>query len=356
MEDGTQTTRMAGDITSEPLVSVITPVYNVEAYIYDYLESMQAQIHGQLEIICVDDGSPDSCGTILDEYAKSDSRFVVLHQANAGISAATNAGLDAATGRYIGFVDPDDWIEPDFVSDMVSTMMKANADIAVSNYYRNRKDAEEAMVNIGSIPEISEDSGDILRRAFEADTYRGFKMFLWNKLFRAEFFSSGQGLGLRMDTDLCTGADQLLVAKCLMAAERVAYIDKPLYHYRIREDSIMRDRRFSRRLGLEIALERIADMLEVAGYDDATIAMAKRFHTYYSSQLAEFALELRDASALEYSKGKMRRYLREYRESCAGFPERIERVDRILASNTTENGQIFQQVLGDIGDGFEVKR
>ena len=95
-------------MNNTPKVSVIIPVYNVEKYLQKCLDSVINQTYKNLEIICVDDGSPDNSGGILDAYAQNDSRIIVIHQENAGVSAARNRGLDAATGEYIAFVDSDD--------------------------------------------------------------------------------------------------------------------------------------------------------------------------------------------------------------------------------------------------------
>lgn len=94
-----------------PKVSIIVPVYNTEKYLRRCLDSIAAQTFADWECICVDDGSPDAAGAILDDYAAKDSRFVVIHQENGGVSRARNAGLDAACGEYVGFVDSDDWVE-----------------------------------------------------------------------------------------------------------------------------------------------------------------------------------------------------------------------------------------------------
>lgn len=97
----------------QPLISVIVPIYKVELYLRKCINSILAQTYQNLEVILVDDGSPDQCGIICDEYAKSDSRVRVIHQENSGVASARNAGLQAAQGDYIGFVDSDDWIAPD---------------------------------------------------------------------------------------------------------------------------------------------------------------------------------------------------------------------------------------------------
>ena len=114
-----------------PLVSVIIPVYNVSPYLRESLDSVISQTYTNLEIIAVDDGSTDDSGRICDEYAEKDTRIKVIHQANRGLSAARNAGLNAMTGEYVAFLDSDDALYPEMVECMVKGMEKNAADIAV---------------------------------------------------------------------------------------------------------------------------------------------------------------------------------------------------------------------------------
>lgn len=104
------------------MVSIIIPVYKVEKYLSKCIESILKQTYFDLELILVDDGSPDKCPEICDTYASKDERVVVIHQKNAGVSAARNAGLEKAKGEYIGFVDPDDWIAPEMYEKMIQAM------------------------------------------------------------------------------------------------------------------------------------------------------------------------------------------------------------------------------------------
>lgn len=107
-----------------PLISVIVPVYRVEPFLPRCLDSLRNQTYRNLEILLVDDGSPDNCGKICDEYAEKDHRFRVIHKENGGLSSARNAGLDAATGEFIGFVDSDDWIAPQMYETLLSALIK----------------------------------------------------------------------------------------------------------------------------------------------------------------------------------------------------------------------------------------
>lgn len=125
---------------SEPKISIIVPVYKVESYIRKCLDSIVGQTYQNLQIILVDDGSPDNCGKICDEYAARDSRIEVIHQENGGVSAARNAGLRLATGDYIGWVDSDDWIEPDMYEYLLENALKYQADIVVCSRVEHYRD------------------------------------------------------------------------------------------------------------------------------------------------------------------------------------------------------------------------
>ena len=111
-------------------ISIIVPVYKVEKYLDKCVRSIVEQTYKNLEIILVDDGSPDNCPAMCDEWARKDSRIAVIHKENGGVSSARNAGLAACTGDYVGFVDYDDWIEPDMYEYLLDISMKSNADVS----------------------------------------------------------------------------------------------------------------------------------------------------------------------------------------------------------------------------------
>ena len=117
----------------EDLISIIIPVYKVEKYIYKCIDSVLNQTYKNLEIILVDDGSPDKCPEICEEYAKKDNRIKIIHKKNGGLSDARNAGLKVATGKYIGFVDSDDYIEKDMYQVLYNNIIKTNSDISIVN-------------------------------------------------------------------------------------------------------------------------------------------------------------------------------------------------------------------------------
>lgn len=121
-------------VTNCPKISVIVPMYNVERYLAQCVRSIQGQTLKDIEIILVDDGSPDNCGAIADQYAREDSRITVVHRENGGLGPARNSGIEIASGEYIGFVDSDDWIEPQMFEHLYAAAKACNADISCSGF------------------------------------------------------------------------------------------------------------------------------------------------------------------------------------------------------------------------------
>ena len=117
-----------------PLISLVIPVYNVEKYLDKCMESVLAQTYDNFEVILVDDGSTDNSGKMCDEYAKRDSRVIVYHQQNSGVSVARNVGIENAKGEFISFIDSDDWIDKNYLQKLVSAQIKYNADLTICEY------------------------------------------------------------------------------------------------------------------------------------------------------------------------------------------------------------------------------
>lgn len=213
------------------MISVIVPIYNVEKYLVRCIESIINQSYQDLEIILVDDGSTDSSGKICDEYALKDVRIIVVHKENGGLSDARNAGLAHATGEYIGYVDGDDWIEPDMYEKMVSNCMSTGMDVAACRYREVYPD---------SIIDNSSERVLTLSREEALEIYLcghpNVKIYnsVWSKLFRADLvkdfrFPVGQ-----------KSEDIMYTTKAFCNMNGCVYIDKALYNYvRGRAGSIM---------------------------------------------------------------------------------------------------------------------
>ncbi|AKG34211.1 glycosyltransferase family 2 protein [Paenibacillus durus] len=212
----------------KPEISIIVPVYKVENYIHKCVDSILAQSFENFELILVDDGSPDNCPAICDSYAAMDTRVKVVHKPNGGLSDARNWGINAAEGKYIGFVDSDDWIAEDMYESLYNAMIEHEADIAVCCHYWV-VDGELSQINnfdgyppvLGHVEGLSELLTDVR-----------IKNLAWDKLYKRELFRS---------VNYPVGAyyeDTPTTYKLFMQASKVALVNMPKYYYISRKESI----------------------------------------------------------------------------------------------------------------------
>ncbi len=211
------------------MISVIVPVYNVEQYLTQCLESVLKQTYGDLEILLIDDGSTDRSGSICDAYQAKDGRIKVFHTDNHGLSAARNIGLDHASGEYILLLDSDDWIDEKTVQILAEYAVEHDADVVSCAYYcewKNRCNLEEKI----DYPIILE--GKQIMRAHIQESYLGYVP--WNKLYVKKLFSDIRYPAVRSHEDV------LITHRLLASAEKVVCIPDALLHYRMRANTISR--------------------------------------------------------------------------------------------------------------------
>ena len=213
----------------DKLVSIVLPVYKVSAYLEECIRSLMEQDYKNLEIIPVDDGSPDDCGAILDRLAAEDPRVKPIHKANGGAASARNVGLDAATGEYICFVDSDDKVEKGYVSHLVETAEKEQADMAVCGfYYWSQTNLNPCN---GESPVGIYEGYDYLAQ-FTKDWSCSL---LWNKIYRRSIIGDiRMAEGHRVD-------DEYFTYQVVMNARKAVVTHCPLYLYRLRKSSVMQD-------------------------------------------------------------------------------------------------------------------
>ena len=223
-----------------PLVSVIVPIYKIDKYVGICIESIINQTYHNLEIILVDDGSPDRCPEICDLYASKDSRIKVIHKKNGGLVSARKAGLEASTGTLIGYVDGDDWIGPGFYQSLVHSLMETDSDIAIAGFSRDLFTSTKNMLN--SIPSGIYD-GESLKQVYKKMLsngpfyMHGLTTYLWNKLFKREMIIKPQ---MEVDDRITVGEDAAVVYKAILGSNRIIVTDNCAYHYRQREDSMLK--------------------------------------------------------------------------------------------------------------------
>ena len=208
------------------MISVIVPVYRVEPYLRQCVESILNQTYRDIEVLLIDDGSPDRCGEICDEYAEKDDRIRVFHTENRGLSAARNLGLHKAKGEHIGFVDSDDWIEPDMYEVLLKRMQETGADIGVCGFSYDFLSASEC----SPCTETIYDTEGAVNALICGDLRNQVMNKLWSRK-TAMLFRFPEG---RVYEDVFT------VYKVLMQTDKVATVHQPLYRYRQRKGSIAR--------------------------------------------------------------------------------------------------------------------
>ncbi len=212
------------------LVTIIIPVYKVEQYLDKCVESVVNQTYKNLEIILVDDGSPDNCPAMCDEWAKKDSRIKVIHKKNGGLSDARNAGLnEMAKNGYVIFLDSDDYLSPTTCEDLLGLVKKYEADVAICNFARVNEDGKIENVNNENVVTIFEgnDRFDLL------NIYPVQTIVAWGKIYKKDIFN---------DIRYPVGKiyeDGYVVHQYLYEAKRVVYSSKQLWFYLQRQDSIM---------------------------------------------------------------------------------------------------------------------
>lgn len=228
-------------------VSIVVPVYKVEKYIDNCIESLASQSLKDIEIILVDDGSPDKCGEICDQYAAKDNRIKVLHKKNAGVSAARNDGLLQASGEYVLFCDSDDWMEEDACEKLYCAAKNNNADIAIGDVFMAYDSGERKAVRFYE-NEFCIEQRDRIDEMICADIYRTYctnppKEGVafgyggpWNKLVRRELILDN---GINFDLRVKGVFDDILyTAHILFHAKKICYIHENVYNYRIIASSI----------------------------------------------------------------------------------------------------------------------
>ncbi len=212
-----------------PLISIIVPVYSVEEYLERCVRSLMAQTYENLEIILVDDGSPDNCGALCDGFAKEDSRLVVIHKENGGLSSARNAGVDIARGEYLGFVDSDDWMEPDAYEALVKLALQEQVKLVCGGRYDVRAKTGEKKPGLCP-PKTEVISGEALvRRIFLWDNVDSAA---WDKLYHRSLFETIRYPVGRIVEDVPT------TYRIALLAGRVGMLSKPIYNYYHRPGSI----------------------------------------------------------------------------------------------------------------------
>lgn len=221
---------------TQPLVSIVIPVFNVERHLRQCLDSVLRQTLKEWECICIDDGSPDGSGAILDEYGNKDARFKIIHQRNRGVSAARNLGIKLASAPYLTFIDSDDWVEDNALESLLSAMEESCADMVMCSICIHQENHQEVSMETPYPPSGNmRDEYAVTEKSFSGAAL--VDVSIWAKLFSVETIRAHQ---IHFAPELKVSEDMEFSTRMLCHSRRVSIIRKPLYHYRAgHESSIM---------------------------------------------------------------------------------------------------------------------
>lgn len=244
------------------VISVVIPVYKVEQYIDRCVQSVLNQTYSNLEVFLVDDGSPDSCGTICDRYAKEDTRIHVIHKMNGGLSDARNAAIPYCTGEYITFIDSDDYVESEYVERLYSAIKKYDADISVCSFCQYYLETGKNIYVGGKKEKIFDPKAAIVSMLLDKDFYT----CAWGKLYKISLFRKVRYPKGKLYEDLAT------TYRLMMLSSKVVYIPQHLYWYVQRSGSILNSNFNIRNLDLIEIVEKLeSDLMEYMPEKQAAI-------------------------------------------------------------------------------------
>ena len=303
-----------------PQVSVVIPVYNIEAHLRQCLDSVAGQTLSDLEVVCVDDGSTDASPAILEEYAQKDPRFQVIRQANAGPGAARNRGMERSSGRYLIFLDSDDWFEPDFLERMTARAEETGADVTICR--SDEFDTHSGQVYDGSwmlktqlLPGAVFSPREAAGAVFQF-TYG----WPWDKLYRRDYILKEKF----QYPDLAVSQDLVFVYPSVFCAGRIAVLDRVLIHHRVNRLASVSNSRSKTPEASYQALKLVEACLEERGlmeiYRQSFLNWAMEFLVWHVCSIGDRAVQ--------------RRYFRVLRQSW--LPEQhFDRYPRSYFSNRT---------------------
>jgi glycosyltransferase involved in cell wall biosynthesis len=266
----------AFEINAAPKISVIVPVYNVEQFLRECLDSILNQTFTDFEVICIDDASPDGCLQILQEYAAKDRRVRVFHhEKNARVSVARNTGLNAATGEYIAFCDPDDYMHPDMFKIMYKEIRRNGSDVVCCSSSRFNENDKPIIhpSNLYALEFLNDWS------LFEHCKKRGF-LSVWNCLYKKSLMKS-----VRFDPELSYDEDTYFNFCVSHFAKRYTKLNIGLYYYRIRTSSVTNSKSFvSKRIG---AISKFIEKVYNSSYESIPLSFEQKQRIAFNLAVCE---------------------------------------------------------------------
>ena len=298
-------------------LSIIVPVYKVEKYLDRCIESLIKQSYNKLEIILVDDGSPDNCPKKCDEWEKKDNRIKVIHKINGGLSDARNRGIESATGEYIAFVDSDDFIELDMYENMIDAMKRTDSEIAVcGRYIYNNSTCEKFIAHMSKYERVFESTRNVIGEVLCGGI---IEEATWDKVYKRDLFSGIKFPIGEINEDIVT------VPKLLEKANKVVCVNKPYYYYCYNPTSITHSAFSNQKLIVKTHMEDLStyimnkypDLIKevkmfkgryavsqlYSFYNDFNLKITyKEYYKYYLKNMRENFIELINSNTISFKK------------------------------------------------------
>lgn len=273
------------DLLTSHLISIIVPIYNIENYLEICIESIINQSYRNLQIILVDDGSTDKSGKICDEYAKKDLRIYVIHKENGGLVSARKAGLERAVGKYVGFVDGDDYIDSGMYQKLYDIAEKYQTFFIHSGYYKG----EDKRIYFTSqkLKQYKNTASreEVLLQLLSLNSKAEISPSLWSKLFERNFITKWYSMVPESQT---YGEDMITMCYCIMNIDNFVSVPDAYYHYRYRQGSLSKDLSDEKLLKYYMLYDILKGIFLDYGYDDVALnALKKRFGIMGMQLLAE---------------------------------------------------------------------
>lgn len=311
------------------MVSVIVPIYKIPEYLSCCIDSILAQTYPDFELILVDDGSPDDCGRICDEYAERDVRIKVIHKKNGGLTSARNAGLSEASGEWIMHVDGDDWIEPDMIESLIEAAQVTGADLVFGDFLREGPDA-----GYHKIPTWNCDKKESM------SNYIAYTMTtIWGSIAKRSLYA---GNSLKSPEGISYCEDFHLIVRLCHFANKIVNVHRPFYHYRYRPTSIMSN------------MSRKTEADEQWAYQD-TIRFFKEQGVYEDYRRVMSWRVLKSAQELLLDPAGHKRFMelfndgREFIFSCPFVNRKIKMLAWMLTHNLRPAVVVFDRMRSMIG-------
>lgn len=285
----------------KPLISIIVPVYRVEDYLERCVESLRAQTYENLEIILVDDGSPDGCPGLCDGFAKKDNRIRVIHQENRGLSGARNTGIDVARGEYLAFVDSDDYVAPDFIRLLYEFLEESGCAISQCRF---------AYVQGEALPDSDGDAWRIYRgeslmeQLYGPEEEATYFVVAWNKLYRWELFRDIRYPEGKIHEDEAT------TYRLFHQGKKLAFLDRALYGYYVGNAGSITSRFSGKRLQWLTAHEERIRFFKENGYENL---LPRAYKKLCDACITFYFRCTDDVESAEEIRKELKRRLREYR-------------------------------------------